>query len=80
MTWFLVLALLLVAVSIGHPLRLRTALLRDPAQARRAVHALAFQRPWLPERGLVAHDGALVEQLLRRWASAGWPDPATAAR
>jgi len=70
----------LVSVSIGHPLRLRTALLTHPAQARRAAHALAFQRPWLPERRLVAHDGAHVEQFLRQWGGPGWPDAATATR
>lgn len=70
----------LVAVSIGHPRRMRSSLLRDPAQAWRAIHTLGFQRPWIPERMLVAHDGALVEQLLRRWSASGWPDPAAAAR
>jgi pimeloyl-ACP methyl ester carboxylesterase len=69
-----------VAVSIGHPLRLRNTLLTNAAQARRARHALSFQRPWIPERQLVAHDGAMVERLLREWSAPGWPDAATAAR
>jgi pimeloyl-ACP methyl ester carboxylesterase len=70
----------LVAVSIGHPLRLRNSLLSDAEQVRLAGHALGFQRPWIPERQLVAHDGARVERLLRQWSAPGWPDAPTAAR
>jgi pimeloyl-ACP methyl ester carboxylesterase len=37
-----------------------------------------FQAPIAPERHLVNEDGLAVEELLRRWAAPGWPDPETA--
>ncbi len=61
-------------LSAPHPLRLRSALL-DPRQHLRATAVvLGFQRPVLPERKLVAHDGAEVGRLLRLWGGPGWPD------
>lgn len=72
-------------VSMPHPRRLRLSHLADPAQLRASRHVLGFQRPILPERALVAHDGALVVRLLRLWSApggtdsgredSGWPDP-----
>jgi len=71
----------LVAVSMGHPLRLRSpAVMLQPAQLGSLGQVLSFQRPWLPERQLVADDARMVEALLRRWAAPGWPDPEAAAR
>ncbi|KWX09904.1 alpha/beta hydrolase, partial [Carbonactinospora thermoautotrophica] len=51
----------LVAVSMPHPRRLRTALARDPAQLSLSGYVLGFQLPWVPERHLIRHGGALVE-------------------
>ncbi|HSR25584.1 MAG TPA: alpha/beta fold hydrolase, partial [Candidatus Eisenbacteria bacterium] len=61
-------------VSMPHPRRLRAAHLTDPAQLRASRHVLGFQRPMLPERQLVAHDGAYVARLLRLWSGPAWPD------
>ena len=58
----------LVAVSMPHPRRLRRAHLTDLRQVRASRHVLGYQRPIVPERGLVADDGAEVGQLLRSWA------------
>ena len=67
--------------SMPHPLRLRRALLSDPHQALAAGHLLRFQQPILPERRLVANEGALVERLMHQWAApgSGFPDPHTSA-
>lgn len=70
----------LVAVSMPHPRRLRAALATDPRQIAAARYVIGFQRPWVPERQLVRHEGALVEKLMRDWAAPGWPDEETAAR
>lgn len=70
----------LVAVSTPHPLRLRRAHLRSPAQARASKHVLGYQLPLLPERRLVANDAAQIGHLLRTWSGDGFPDPDTEAR
>lgn len=72
----------LAVVGAPHPLRLRRAALRDGQQLRSAAHVLAFQAPLRPERRLVANDGALVEELLRRWSAPGsaFPDPEASRR
>lgn len=71
----------LVAVSCPHPVRMRTAITHDRAQFAAQRYVLGFQRPWVPERQLVANDGALVEDLLRRWSGdPSWPDEDVAAR
>ncbi|NED79183.1 alpha/beta hydrolase, partial [Streptomyces sp. SID11233] len=36
-----------------------------------------FQRPWVPERQLVADEGALVGELLRDWSGPRLPDDKT---
>ena len=67
------------AISMAHPLRLRSALRTSLAQVRASSYLLGFQQPVLPERRLVA-DGA-VEHLLRSWGGPGWPaDPELVAR
>lgn len=70
----------LVAVSMPHPRRFRSALLTDRRQIAASKHIFAFQRPWIPERQLVRDDAAMVEDLMRSWAAPGWPDEATAKR
>jgi pimeloyl-ACP methyl ester carboxylesterase len=70
----------LAVLSMPHPRRLRAALIADQRQMAHSVHVLGFQTPWVPERRLVADDGALVERLIRRWsATPDWPDQATTA-
>lgn len=68
----------LVAVSAPHPRRLRRRALTDLGQLRAVGYAWRMQPPWLPERRLVQHDAAYVEELLRRWSAPGWPDGDTA--
>lgn len=59
----------LAVVSAAHPRRLRRALLTDRRQISAYEHVLGFQRPWVPERQLVA-DGALqVARYLQDWSS-----------
>lgn len=64
-------------LSAAHPRRLRGALYHDARQVLAGRHVLAFQAPVLPERRLVADDGALVGRLLAAWSGPGWPDPDT---
>ncbi|MFI9555824.1 alpha/beta fold hydrolase [Nonomuraea endophytica] len=66
----------LVTVGAPHPRRLRRTLL-SPGQFRANRHALRFQLPVLPERRLVAREGALVGSLLDAWSRPGWPDEET---
>jgi pimeloyl-ACP methyl ester carboxylesterase len=70
----------LVAVSMPHPRRLRRAHLTDARQVRASRHVLGYQRPVLPERGLVADDGQQVADMLKAWSGPGFPDPDTEAR
>lgn len=64
----------LVAVSMPHPRRLRRAHLTEPRQIRASAHVLAFQRPVLPERTLVADGARQVADLLAGWGGPGFPD------
>ncbi len=59
------------ALSMPHPLRLRSALLTSGAQRRAVSHVWEYQLPMRPERRLVRPGE--VERLLRRWGGAGWP-------
>lgn len=43
-------------------------MLSDFGQTRASSHIWGFQRPFVPERQLVADDGALVGQLIRDWS------------
>jgi pimeloyl-ACP methyl ester carboxylesterase len=70
----------LVAVSMPHPRRLRRAHLTDARQVRASRHVLGYQRPVLPERGLVADDGRQVADLMHAWSGTGFPDADTEAR
>ena len=70
----------LVAVSMPHPRRLRRAYLTDARQVRASAHVLGYQRPLLPERGLLADEAREVADLLGHWSGPGFPDQATAAR
>lgn len=65
-------------LSMPHPLVMRRHVLRG----RQARHLLGVQIPILPERQLLAADGAHVETLLRHWAAPGseFPDEEAAAR
>ena len=64
----------LVAVSMPHPRRLRRSHLTDARQLRASRHVIGYQRPVLPERGLVADDAQQVADLLHDWAGPGFPD------
>jgi len=65
----------LAALSMPHPLRLREAAARDPAQRRAGAYVLRFQLPRLPERWLTQDDARNVSRLLSAWSGPGWPDP-----
>lgn len=61
-------------VAMAHPARLRSAMVRDRTQRRRGCYTVGFQRPFVPERQLTAHQGALVERILRRRSGTDtWP-------
>ncbi|MEO6205017.1 MAG: alpha/beta hydrolase [Mycobacteriales bacterium] len=68
------------AVGMPHPLRLRRALLTDPAQIRASSYIGFFQLPKVPENRLLRDDAAYVDTLMRRWAGDGFPDAETSAR
>lgn len=71
----------IVPVSMAHPRRLRDAILSDRAQLRASSYVVGFQRPWIPERELVADDAAQIETFLREWsADPTWPPPDVALR
>jgi pimeloyl-ACP methyl ester carboxylesterase len=61
----------LVVASSAHPRRLRRALMSDRKQIAAADHLLGFQRPWVPERQLVADDARLIGEYLREWSAPG---------
>ena len=68
-------------ISSPHPVRMRESILGDRAQLQASSYIIGFQRPWIPERQLVANDAAKIEQYLREWsADPAWPDPEVAAR
>ncbi len=67
----------LAVISAPHPRRMRSAAL-DRNQLTASSYLLGYQRPWIPERQLVADDGAAVATLLQEWSGTpGWPDPGT---
>jgi pimeloyl-ACP methyl ester carboxylesterase len=70
----------LTIIDMPHPVRLRSALLRDPAQLKASAYIGFFQLPKAPEARLRRDDAAFVETLLRRWGGPGFPDADTAAR
>lgn len=66
----------IVPVAMPHPRRLRDGILHDRAQLRASDYVIGFQRPWIPERQLVADEAAAVGRYLREWSvSPNWPDP-----
>ncbi|WP_445402232.1 alpha/beta fold hydrolase [Streptomyces sp. LE64] len=68
----------LAVSSMPHPRRWRSAMLSDVRQTAAGRHVWGFQRPWLPERQLVADEGALVGELIRDWSGPridAFPDP-----
>jgi pimeloyl-ACP methyl ester carboxylesterase len=71
----------LVTLAAPHPLRFRNALLTEPrGQLQASGYLLGFQRPWLPERQLVAHGAEQVGRLLHAWSGPGWPDDESVRR
>ncbi|MEV7776861.1 alpha/beta hydrolase [Kitasatospora sp. NPDC088351] len=69
----------LTVVSAAHPRDLRRALLTDRRQMAAFEHVLGFQRPWIPERRLVADDAALLGRYLDAWTGRNQLDRATVA-
>jgi pimeloyl-ACP methyl ester carboxylesterase len=67
-------------VDMPHPLRLRQAMMRDPAQLRASSYIGFFQLPKLPEARLLKDGSAFVEELLHKWGGPGFPDAETAQR
>lgn len=57
----------LTVISAAHPRQLRRALLQDRKQIAAFDHVLGFQRPWIPERRLVADDAAQIGDYLTEW-------------
>ena len=53
----------LAVSSMPHPRRWRSAMLGDVRQTAAGSYIWGFQRPWVPERQLVADGGALVGKL-----------------
>lgn len=66
----------LTVVSAAHPRHLRRALLTDRRQIAAFDHVLGFQRPWIPERRLVADDAAVLAEYLDAWTGPQKLEPA----
>lgn len=70
-----------IAVSSAHPNRLRYETLHNGAQRKASSFVWGLQRPWVPERQLVANDAQAVEDFLRQWSvDESWITKDTAAR
>jgi len=69
------------ALGMPHPLVLRQASLRNPAQIRANAYLAGLQRPFVPEHQMGAGP-AYVEHLLRAWSAplGQWPPPDVAHR
>lgn len=65
----------LAVSSMPHPRNWRSALLRDPRQTAASSFVWGLQRPWVPERQLVAEDAASVGRLLEEWSGPRQPEP-----
>jgi pimeloyl-ACP methyl ester carboxylesterase len=65
----------LTVVSAAHPRQLRRALLTDRRQMAAFDHVLGFQRPWIPERRLVADDAAQIATYLDAWTGPSKLEP-----
>jgi pimeloyl-ACP methyl ester carboxylesterase len=64
-----------VALAAPHPVRFRNAMVTEPrGQLQASAYLLGFQRPWRPERQLVADDADWVGRVLHAWSGPGWPD------
>lgn len=61
----------LVVLSMPHPRRLRSGLLRNRRQLASVRSVLAFQVPRY-EMALTANGGAYIETLMRRWSGPVW--------
>ncbi|WP_059010557.1 alpha/beta fold hydrolase [Streptomyces specialis] len=64
----------LAVVSMPHPRSWRASMLRDPRQTAASAFVWGFQRPWLPERQLVADEAEAVGRLLRDWSGPRQPE------
>ena len=65
----------LAVCSMPHPRRWRsTALTRSWQTSAAGGRILGFQRPWVPERQLVADGGALAGRLIREWSGPEQPE------
>ena len=65
----------LAVVSMGHPLRMRAAVVGRPlGRGRRSGYPLAFQLPLFPERQLLRDGASRVGRMLADWSAPGWPD------
>lgn len=64
------------ALAMPHPLVLRSASLRSPAQIRANAYLAGLQRPFVPERAMSRGD-RYVARLLRAWSAPedAWPPP-----
>ncbi|WP_329300929.1 alpha/beta hydrolase [Streptomyces sp. NBC_00659] len=67
----------LAVSSMPHPRRWRSAMLSDIRQTTAGSYIWGFQRPWIPERQLLAEDAALVGRLVSDWSGPRQPDEDT---
>jgi len=71
----------LVVVDAPHPVRMRHAMLTDRAQFAALRYLVGFQRPWIPERQLVANNAAWVDRFFHEWSGTpDWPTPEVSDR
>lgn len=59
----------IVPIAMAHPRRLRDGIVGDRGQLRASRYVVGFQRPWIPERQLVADDAARIGRFLHEWSA-----------
>lgn len=59
----------IAAVSMPHPVRLRSSYLKFGKQFSRGLYTLGYQLPFWPEAKLQRHDSAAIDRILRTWST-----------
>lgn len=65
-----------VTMSVPHGSAFTRNIRSDSAQQKRSRYIAFFLLPWLPERRIVKHDFAYIDELWARWSPGLTPDPA----
>ncbi len=58
----------LISIGTAHPNRMRHEALTNAAQRKASSFVWGFQRPWVPERQLVANNAEQIDKFLHEWS------------